>query len=148
MTESIVEKICSKCKECKSGNEFYPNRIGVYGLQSWCKKCSNAATVISTRKRRLAGLLKPVTPEENWAIKLKYRYSLSVSDYESLFAQQSGVCAICQSPQQTALGRLGVDHHHGTGTVRGLLCNRCNSALGLFQENILFLQAAIDYLSK
>jgi Recombination endonuclease VII len=40
---------------------------------------------------------------------------------------QAGACAICSVRRQ----RLLVDHDHGTGLVRGLLCTSCNTAEGL-----------------
>jgi Recombination endonuclease VII len=54
---------------------------------------------------------------------------LGVSDdeYARMLAAQNGGCAICGSPPKTR--RLHVDHDHGSGKVRGLLCHRCNRAL-------------------
>ena len=42
---------------------------------------------------------------------------------------------------------LSVDHNHETGKVRGLLCSRCNSAIGLMKENLKCLRNAINYLT-
>ena len=44
--------------------------------------------------------------------------------------------------------RLAVDHVHGTDQVRGLLCNLCNPALGLFKDNPDRLKRAIEYLER
>lgn len=41
-----------------------------------------------------------------------------------------------------------VDHNHLTGEVRGLLCTKCNVALGLVADNKNHLLALIDYLSR
>lgn len=70
---------------------------------------------------------------------------ITVSDYDRMFVEQHGVCAICEQPELTR--RLSVDHNHATGKVRGLLCHRCNVAIGLFKENVDVLSSAIGYLA-
>ena len=63
--------------------------------------------------------------------------------------KQNGVCAICGNPETATshgtIRRLSVDHDHETGEVRGLLCSKCNFALGLFYSEGL-LNSAKDYL--
>jgi hypothetical protein len=39
-----------------------------------------------------------------------------------------------------------VDHNHSSGKVRGLLCNRCNRAIGMFEDSPELLLSAISYL--
>jgi len=41
-----------------------------------------------------------------------------------------------------------IDHCHNNGNVRGLLCMRCNTGLGLFLDNPNFLLNAISYLKE
>lgn len=43
---------------------------------------------------------------------------------------------------------LAIDHDHKTGKIRGLLCTRCNTAIGLLNDNIDFLRRAIMYLNS
>lgn len=43
---------------------------------------------------------------------------------------------------------FSVDHSHQTGQIRGLLCDPCNTALGLFQDDQNRLQNAMEYLAK
>ena len=62
-----------------------------------------------------------------------------------MLERQSGVCAICGGKPKS--GRLHVDHIHGTDRVRGLLCNLCNPALGLFKDDTVRLAMAIEYLN-
>jgi len=61
---------------------------------------------------------------------------------------QSGVCAICREPRNESERKkyLCVDHDHKTGTVRGLLCDLCNTALGAFRERADLAQLGVDYL--
>jgi hypothetical protein len=72
------------------------------------------------------------------------RYGLSAEDYRQMLERQGGLCAIClQAPHGYA---LHIDHCHATGRVRGLLCRKCNMAIGLFADNPDRLQRAIEYL--
>ncbi len=67
---------------------------------------------------------------------LKCRYGLTIQDYDDMLNKQKGVCAICETDEAIPNTgyRLHVDHNHTTGKVRGLLCTKCNKALG-FVEN-------------
>lgn len=47
-------------------------------------------------------------------------------DYDILFTAQGSVCFVCELPPVDGK-RLYVDHDHGTGEVRGLLCHGCNA---------------------
>ena len=77
-------------------------------------------------------------------------YELSPEEYDELLKRQGGVCGICSADSSAGSnnGRrsLGVDHDHLTGTVRGLLCNNCNRAIGLLNDDPAVLRAALDYL--
>ena len=41
-----------------------------------------------------------------------------------------------------------LDHEHGGDKIRGILCHKCNTALGLFQDNPWILHKAADYLTN
>ena len=71
---------------------------------------------------------------------------LTEDEYKAMLEAQGGVCAICN--EKPKAGRLAVDHVHGTDKVRGLLCNLCNPALGLFKDDPGRLKTAIEYLKQ
>lgn len=75
------------------------------------------------------------------------KYKITLSEYEDLSKNQSGLCAICKKICISGR-RLSVDHNHETSKVRGLLCMKCNRGLGLFNDNILLLESAINYLKQ
>lgn len=82
---------------------------------------------------------------------IKSKYGLTKEQYEELLEKQGGICAICRQPETrtTKAGvtmLLHVDHCHNSGKIRGLLCHRCNSALGLFMESSEILSSAVNYL--
>lgn len=74
------------------------------------------------------------------------RYGMTVDQFRSMTEQQGGVCAICRRRAKTP--RLHVDHCHTTGAVRGLLCEKCNVALGLFDDDPERMREAATYLEK
>lgn len=69
-----------------------------------------------------------------------------------MLAEQNGVCAICEKPETTMrkgkLKALAVDHDHESGRVRSLLCQRCNMALGMVDDDVALLRKFIDYVTS
>jgi hypothetical protein len=74
-------------------------------------------------------------------------YGITLAEYNKMFEDQGGRCAICGSPDEVEGRRLAIDHCHDSGRVRGLLCGKCNRGLGLFYDNKQLLENAISYLS-
>jgi hypothetical protein len=70
-------------------------------------------------------------------------YGMSVEDLDSMLLLQHGVCAICQTEPAAH-----VDHDHQTDKVRGLLCFRCNAALGQLGDDPLVVRRAARYLER
>jgi len=68
--------------------------------------------------------------------------------FEERLTSQGGVCAICGAEEAGGRGQFHADHDHATATPRGVLCHRCNIALGHFRDNPEILQSAIEYLNK
>lgn len=115
------EKVCYLCERSLSLTNFHSKRRE-------CKNCSKG-------------------------IKLTYRYGISMEDYEKLLREQNGVCAICErSPDE--VGVLAVDHDHRCcptertcgSCIRKLLCTDCNISIGRFNDNVLRLERAAEYL--
>jgi len=71
------------------------------------------------------------------------QYGISAAEYDALLKKQNGACAICRRRSKE---RLCVDHCHLTGMIRGLLCRRCNLALGILKDDQGSLIAAVAYL--
>lgn len=127
-------RTCNCCSEFKSIDNFQLERDSraTYGIavRSTCKQCRQ---------------------EQKWRTDLKRRYGITHTDYCNMLDEQKGKCAICNSEQNNSAmntDKLFVDHCHTTGEVRGLLCSKCNHAIGLLDDNIDNLYAAIAYLSK
>lgn len=74
-------------------------------------------------------------------------YGLTLDQYDLLSKEQGDVCRICGTKNKDG-GVLSVDHDHRTGKIRGLLCRKCNTGLGIFSDDISFLRKAISYLES
>lgn len=118
-------KICSKCKTPKIPEAFYKNPFT--NIIGSCKECRS---------------LERRSPERRLYM-LQRLYGLSKDAWRKLVEKHHGVCAICKRSE-----KLCVDHCHKTGKVRGLLCGKCNFALGQFQDSLITLSAAIEYLKQ
>ena len=77
---------------------------------------------------------------------LQKTYGLSAEDWDTMFVNQNGCCAICDTPQTKR--KLHTDHEHSTGKVRGLLCTNCNHAIGALKDSPDLLRSAIAYLER
>lgn len=77
----------------------------------------------------------------------KYQYGVTRETYDAILFSQNNLCAICLGPQQPRMGALCVDHCHVTGVVRGLLCSKCNTAIGLLMDDPAIISGASEYVS-
>ncbi len=82
------------------------------------------------------------------------KFGLTLEQYNEMFKNQNGLCAICHKPEvkidlKTGLIlSLAVDHNHITGKVRGLLCRNCNVGIGYLLDSSDILRNAALYLDK
>ena len=76
-------------------------------------------------------------------------YGLTLEEVEQIFVKQKEQCAICgkKLPNGFALGKH-IDHCHKTNKVRGILCTKCNTLLGMSEDNVIILKKAISYLKR
>jgi recombination endonuclease VII len=75
---------------------------------------------------------------------IAFRYGITVDDYERMFVEQDGKCAACGDSAGDR--RLDVDHCHDSLKVRGLLCRKCNVALGLLSDSPERVMALAAYI--
>lgn len=75
------------------------------------------------------------------------KYGITLAQYDDLLKRQAGCCAICHRRPRPDIS-LHVDHDHESGRVRGLLCFRCNNALGDLGDTARMVGRAVDYLAK
>lgn len=118
-------KLCRKCLEVLPMTFFNIKKGSSDGYQWHCKECSKELTRVFKRKK-----LYGVTPDY----------------YELMLLNQNGRCAICKTDNWGTTPH--VDHCHTTGKVRGLLCHKCNTGIGLLNDNVDIMNQAIQYLTE
>lgn len=135
---------CTICKEQKPLSAFPIRKTHRPGKPvSQCTSCK----VQLNKKRRIEDRENVLTIERR--SKLKTTYGITLEQYYSMLKAQNNCCAICAAKKPGGRTKLFfIDHCHTTGKVRGLLCMRCNTGLGLFLDNPKFLSSAINYLKE
>ena len=138
---------CNKCKITKSFDNFYKNAIPSDAI---CKECD--------RQRKKEYRKRPEVREREYTYEMKKhyekRYGITFDQYNELLIKQNNVCAICKTKNKTIdkrtkrPKRLNVDHCHSTKKVRGLLCTKCNTGIGFFNDNILLLESCLRYIHE
>ena len=172
--ETSSKKICSRCKKEKqnSGRDFPPDKRRPYGIASYCRRCNSTKGAFWRRKKynndanyrkrvieynRKLFLKKYRNDEDfrnrtkfnSWKRELKRIFGMTPNQYDELLKIQNESCGICGISSKEIKKRLSVDHDHITGKVRGLLCTRCNMAIGMFDVDKLgfkLLEKAKNYL--
>jgi hypothetical protein len=150
----------------KPVENFYGNRGGRDGRRPECKACTSALRLKRYRLNRESEIARvrawqKAHPErlKAWReknrdrrleqlreIHLRKKFGLTVKEFSRMLESQGGVCALCKAPPTPGIS-LHVDHDHGTGEVRGLLCVRCNNAIGLLRENPDLMRRAARYVT-
>lgn len=131
----MQNKICNRCMINKPITEYpFVNKKINNRRKGVCKLCKQSKYKIIRKKNDI-----------NYRFK---KFGFTHEDYLELLEKQKHKCAICGKSSNTEYHKnFNIDHDHETGEVRGLLCNGCNTALGLLKDSISNLQAAILYLS-
>lgn len=136
------QKKCSRCGVLKSLWEFNRCNKASNGRQGNCRECSRDVGKLATTRRRASEYYQE-NKEANFFTRIRRVFKLSVEQWDEMMLKQGGMCAICDEES-----KLGVDHDHVTGNVRALLCNQCNSAIGLLNESPTTIRKAAGYIES
>jgi uncharacterized protein YlaI len=112
-------KECRYCSKVKEYHHFSKNIRTADGRRDECNECRN-------EKRRV----------------------IRAVDYDALFVAQNGKCAICGIDAEIYGKRFSIDHDHADAAnpIRALLCQQCNTLIGMADESVEVLTQAIGYL--
>lgn len=162
-------KTCRQCGDTKPVEDFYRDSAARDRRRPECKVCTAArrkAWYAANRTREISRVQEwretnrdhfnawqrrnNARPERKRALRDQYyrrTFGISADDVDALLHQQGGGCAICgRRPERAA--SLHLDHCHGTGAIRGILCLSCNQGLGKFREDADLLDAAARHLRE
>ena len=132
-----MTKTCTRCLKVLERVDFHKNKATLDGLCYVCKNCN-----YSKSKK-----WKEDNVERRKDHQYKRKYGLTFADYGVILASQNSHCAICSVYfSEAQRGVLFVDHCHTTGMIRGLLCQNCNTAIGLLKDSPLLCTKAAEYL--
>lgn len=104
---------------------------------------------------------KPHTPEymREWYLgrkelykenHLKKTYGLTIDDLMGMLEKQEYLCGICKRDlRELTQKNVHIDHCHASKElkIRGVLCNKCNMALGLLNDDVKLFESCIEYLN-
>ena len=140
-------KICPKCKKELPITGFSSNAYRKDGVSYTCGKCEQKRRKkhYDINKENPVWLKKQ--KDRAFKSRLHHYFDITIDEYDNMIELQNGVCAIC-GQIETNGRRLSVDHNHGTGKIRELLCRKCNTGLGQFNDDAKLLKIAIQYLKK
>ena len=127
-----AKKLCGECRECIRK-----------------RAAESRARITPEEKKRRSEIVKrwrSENPEYVRRKELYKKYGVTPEWFDETLAVQGGGCAICGATNSGKMkGRLCVDHDHGAGKPRGILCTRCNNFIGQI-ETAGILDSALLYL--
>jgi len=172
-----MEKQCCACKLFKPATTefFYSDKRKKTGFMSRCKPCwtnyirewrnrdpekrrerdrrdyhHHRERILETkRKWTSANLVRVRQIGRDFKRKTRgAKYGMTAEEYRLCELRRANGCEICGHLPKGEQRALALDHQHRTGKVRGWLCTRCNTGLGLFRDDPELLRQAIEYLQE
>lgn len=157
-------KKCSNCFEIKSLDSF-PKRVAVAnGKSAQCKQCVSKYKAnlykeniaIERQKRRNhyrkhqdkiketnRAYYQRTSSISNVARRCRKR-GITVERYYEMLNEQKYCCKTCK--KYLVEGERSIDHCHKTNKVRGILCDNCNTAIGLLKDDPIIIKNVLGYL--
>ena len=164
-----MTKVCKKCHESKDEKKFsLRSDTGKRrGVCSSCRSSTPSRDPEVQRRYKLDHYYRHLKanqarsrawnqahPDQRLETSLRYRFGITKKQFDAMVGEQKELCAACQLPETATdsrtgkLRRLHVDHNHETGKVRGLLCTRCNLAVGYLKDDPQRAQGILTYLLR
>lgn len=133
----MKSKVCSICKKRRLIKFFCKNMASRDKLNCACKRC------VAYRQA-----CKPRTRQQQRHSDLKRQYGITLREYNDLLKKQKGGCALCGKTSKQQGKALAVDHNHKTNKIRGILCSKCNTGIGMLGDTYAQVAKAAKYLKE
>lgn len=116
-----------------------------------CNSRSDIPLCITCSRKKRKSKIQRKEYARNWNLYKKYK--LTPIEFDTIWIAFRGECGICntklilpESGRGQPRNAACIDHDHVTGNIRGLLCNSCNKAIGLLNDNPNLCKSAVIYL--
>jgi len=150
---------CKSCTKAASRRDYAENHEKRDAQKREHRRLNPEIWLLRERKYRLKNrdkirackkAYKTRNPNQQRAAHLRKEYGITLLEYQEMLGRQNGVCAICSLPESLVkhgkIISLAVDHRHHDGTIRGLLCSKCNLGIGYLGDSPKLLTAAATYI--
>lgn len=137
----MITKTCNRCENSWPIEDFDKHNGFSSGRRPLCKHCRNE--VRRNRYNKVKDDNQFKTKKKD--MQIKWRYGISLEQYNEMYERQGGVCAVCSKVSDK---KLCIDHDHETGQVRALVCDRCNRAMGASNDDAVILRLCAEYLES
>ena len=146
------ERLNAKSKAYRAANKEKINaHAKAYQATNKEKLKPKRAAYRAANKERLSAINKAwrkANREKVAAIKRRGATGWTDGQYRAKLSEQEGCCAICEVDACSTGRAFAADHCHDTGKPRGILCNKCNTGIGMLGDNLEGIMRAVRYLQK
>lgn len=87
----------------------------------------------------------PTYRSKRYESAFRRKYGISYAERDALLAAQGSACGVCRRTDPGSRG-WQLDHCHASRKVRGVLCQFCNTAIGLLRDDPSVARSLADYL--
>lgn len=142
------QKTCTKCHTSKPYTAFRQRKLKTMtSYRSHCRECERKEhRDWYSRNKEYTKLYQESRKTSTEDRRLNRIYGISLKDLNLMVKDQDNKCKICGDSFLNS--RMCVDHCHKTGKIRGILCNKCNSGIGLLKDSRDVVKNAYNYLEE
>lgn len=144
---------CKRCGKSKPLIEFYKR----LDKEARCKTCVSEIRKqsYSSDPEKVKARVKKYrieNPEKIRDCKLRQAYGVGLNYFQAKLKKQGGACGACKRNVKSVWRgkevNMALDHNHETGEPRGVLCIKCNRALGLLEDDQEIISGLLSYIKK